>query len=201
MMRWAVWCVVIASAGCTCVSDPTDHVFPCANDSTCEDGYRCVDGFCSMGTAAFDAGKADAGVVHDAGTPPSGDGGVEQDCFDGIDNDGDLLTDCEDPDCALRSCHLPYNDHVCCAQSANGCTALSAVDNCGGCGIRCASGQLCVEQPVLGGFTGYCACNVVAGCPESQSCFAGSACACSGDDTCASGETCDHSLAYGVCHY
>jgi hypothetical protein len=203
--------LLLAMAGCTCVQDPTDHAFPCANDSTCADGYACVEGFCTLPGDA-DAGDDDAGMhVMDAGAPDAGthDAGVQENCTDGVDNNGDGLVDCEDPDCALKRCQpSSLSDFVCCSQSPTGCVALSSADNCGGCGIQCTSGALCVEQPVAGGFSGYCACNVEPACPSSgagvtsaQTCFAGSACACSTNDGCAAGETCDHSLAYGVCRY
>ncbi len=205
------WTLIFLMAGCTCVEDPTDHLFPCANDSTCADGYACSEGFCTLpGTS--DAGSADAGMpATDAGVPDAGtrDAGFEENCADGIDNDGDTLIDCEDPDCAQRACQTSaLSDFVCCSQSATGCVALSTPDNCGGCGIHCASGALCVEQPIGGGFSGYCACNIEPACPSTgsgvttaQTCFAGSACACSTNDSCAAGEVCDHSLAYGVCRY
>ncbi len=38
---------------------------------------------------------------------------VERDCADGLDNDGDGFTDCEDASCLGRSCGLPGDGRVC----------------------------------------------------------------------------------------
>lgn len=68
----------------------------------------------------WDTGAVVDGGVEDGGSSTSGDGGSssgdggstgptsESDCEDGVDEDSDGVTDCEDPDCAsFWACDLP----------------------------------------------------------------------------------------------
>ncbi len=55
----------------------------------------------------------------------------ETDCFDGMDNDGDDLTDCEDPDCdAAVGPATTCGAGVCAAQGSLVCENGALVDNC-----------------------------------------------------------------------
>jgi hypothetical protein len=54
------------------------------------------------GTGGGQAGTAGTGA--EAGTGGSGGGPVEQNCLDGLDDEGDGLTDCDDPDCGAFTC-------------------------------------------------------------------------------------------------
>jgi WD40 repeat protein len=93
---------------------------PCngAEDSTvC--AIDCQDAFCGDGNC--DAGEDQCGCEDDCGTPPA----TESICADGIDNDCNQGTDCEDPDCAADSvCFLS------CGQRGDPCAGGS--DCCSG---------------------------------------------------------------------
>jgi hypothetical protein len=54
----------------------------------------------AAGTGATQPGDAAIDSTLDVGKEATPEAGVESDCFNGLDDDGDGLTDCEDPDCA-----------------------------------------------------------------------------------------------------
>ncbi|MBR9677834.1 MAG: hypothetical protein GOU97_00870 [Nanoarchaeota archaeon] len=58
-------------------------------------------GFGSISGQSAQGSEETAGRVGDIGTTASG---VENECADGKDNDGDFLIDCDDPDCINRPC-------------------------------------------------------------------------------------------------
>ena len=65
---------------------------PNKEDSDCADcspAYCCGDGVCNGDETSFDC------AIDCGGEPPA----LETNCDDNIDNDGDGLTDCDDPDC------------------------------------------------------------------------------------------------------
>lgn len=170
------------------------------HDNDCDGKFDCFDSDCF---AACDAGtpteRTDSGVV-DAGAPDSGmpgpvDAGAprdagqpETDCANGLDDDGDALTDCADPDCETRSCP-GVGRHVCCS---GGCVnPASSAMHCGGCGLRCGSGQTCNSLAIgAGRTTGTCTCSSGNSCPMGQSCAALS-CTCSASSMCAPNGVCD----------
>ena len=51
-----------------------------------------------------------------------------EDCADGIDNDGDMLADCDDPDCAMDAACLPPANDDCASATATGEAMGIAVD-------------------------------------------------------------------------
>jgi len=69
-------------------------------------------------------------------------------CNDAVDNDGDALADCADPDCAASpACCAPESNAVFCSRLAKNCGSVTAADNCGmsrtaSCGT-CSAGQAC----------------------------------------------------------
>src|SRR5437660_6906938 len=87
----------------------------CNGEHPCAAGFDCIDGVCSIG--------ADSGLVDDRGAS-------EFDCADGLDDDGDGLTDCADPDCLGQAC----DDRNACT---TGDTCLSA--GCTGIQVGCNS--------------------------------------------------------------
>jgi hypothetical protein len=131
-----------------------------------------------------DAGAPDAGQ-EDAGAPDAGlaDAGTEVGlCADGIDNDGDQLTDCDDPDCPAG------------ATCSDG-DACTVDDVCAGPGNGCVPGSsvVCNMPPTTQCFAnpGVCASNT------GQCAYAPTPnVACSDGDTCTVGDTC---LADGGC--
>ncbi len=52
-----------------------------------------------------------------------------EDCADGIDNDGDMLADCDDPDCAMDAACLPPANDECATATATGEAMGIAVDS------------------------------------------------------------------------
>lgn len=97
MRRSTLLLLTVALGGCSFLTsfDPAGQ--PCDSTGACLAGYVCVDNRCVGG---------DGGAAGDAGT--GGGGGqqaaFEQNCSDGIDEDGDSRIDCLDPDCTGRSC-------------------------------------------------------------------------------------------------
>jgi hypothetical protein len=98
----------------------------CCGDGPCngpEDSTNCAIDcqvvFCGDGNC--DASEDQCDCAYDCGTPPD----TESVCDDGIDNDCDQNTDCEDPDCA--------DDSVCfllCGQRGDPC--FDGIDCCSG---------------------------------------------------------------------
>ncbi|MGE0786772.1 MAG: hypothetical protein AB7S26_13955 [Sandaracinaceae bacterium] len=132
--------------------------------------------------ARGDGGDRDAsggdGGRRDAG-PPAG----EMDCTDGIDDDGDMLTDCADPDCdvmlcdatAMLVCHLGRCE---CGTAASETSCGDGIDDDCDSMFDCADpdcdGLECGPGPVLCG-GGMCP------CPDG---FTERTCDNSGDDDC-----------------
>jgi hypothetical protein len=119
---------------------------------------------------------------------------VETICDDQIDNDGDGLTDCQDPDCLHRFCMLGNASFVCCGTM---CIDISSdPKNCGGCGTVCSSGS-CVSTGVSGTtlVTGTCRCDGTNLCPNGQNC-AQFQCVCGPSNQCGADESCNF-----VCFY
>lgn len=58
-----------------------------------------------VGAGGVGAGGSAGSTTTSTGTGGTGGAGpVEQNCLNGVDDDGDTLTDCDDPDCAAFSC-------------------------------------------------------------------------------------------------
>lgn len=161
-----------------------------------------VDSGSAADSGVADSGAQDAGRPADAGTPdagtsppadagPAADAGQpETNCANGLDDDGDHLVDCEDPDCEARACP-GLGSRVCCAKSCINPT--SDAMNCGGCGLQCGSGQTCNSIALGGGrTTGTCTCASGLSCPMGQTCAAFS-CTCSASSMCAKNSVCDTS--------
>jgi hypothetical protein len=127
-VRAALAGVVAGLALVACISFDLDRrQFRCDDDPTvCGEGYGCgAEGFCVEGVS--DAGPGiDGDVDRCAGRCGEPDGAfcgigcvcmegvaTEVNCNDGIDNDGDGLVDCQDPDCP--SCMGTLS---CCADGA-----------------------------------------------------------------------------------
>ncbi len=107
-----------------CSSMEPEHVCGRVPSSWVADGGTGLDAGTGDGGLDPDAGTADGGVgdavdagVDDGGVSDGGTGSVdagedlvgacvprEEACGDGVDQDGDGLSDCEDPDCAGRTC-------------------------------------------------------------------------------------------------
>jgi hypothetical protein len=118
----AVW-----GASCSFHVNPNQGLFSCNSDRDCGGGYQCIPQLGGAPGLCFPIGQCGAGqccdVAHDGGDLFSDDancgacghacaagtgcdGGVcrETNCADGIDNDGNGLTDCDDPNCPGRPC-------------------------------------------------------------------------------------------------
>jgi probable HAF family extracellular repeat protein len=108
------------------VCDDTPPVPYCCGDGSCggaEDSTNCAidcqGSFCGDGNC--DAGEDQCSCADDCGTPPA----TESVCVDGIDNDCDQNTDCDDPDCTAGP------DPAClCGQRGDSCSGGS--DCCSG---------------------------------------------------------------------
>lgn len=129
----------------------------------------------------------------------------ETNCYDGIDNDSNGLTDCLDPACLHKHCTSGATSaSVCCGTGTNAtvCKNLGADPaNCGGCGVTCASGT-CTAANNGGFYSGRCSCpSGSAQCPlgfdSYQGCVSG-LCSCETDFAkCRNNISC----AQVVCHY
>ena len=186
MLRLLLVAFVFVAAGCTCVDDPTGVDFACDQSHPCAKGWQCDAGHCWS---------------------PSGGGGNTEDCTNGIDDDGDNLADCADPKCLHLQC-TSFPDHVCCSTQAQGCTSMSDVNNCGGCGIKCPSGATCDQHVNNGWFGGVCTCSNGTGpCPGTdaglllvdQVCT-DQLCQCNANGGCAPGQVCEPGLTK-TCRY
>lgn len=185
-------CACVAAGGAPQSPETSCHD---GHDNDCDTLVDCDDPDCAEACAVTDAG-VDAGLPdagpRDAGTP---DAGVpETNCADNLDNDGDHVTDCADPDCQGRTC-LGNGTPVCCGGSCVD-TSLSKA-HCGGCDLACTSPSVCLNVGASGHITGVCSCAGTS-CPGSQTC-AFNSCRCSGPQDCAPGEVCD-SISF-ACRY
>lgn len=222
MNRWRT-CVLTLSffaAGCTCGAfDPRITRFACATGDDCSAGFVCNGLECVLATAAgVDAGPADAGIDRDRdgvglpadcddGNPEVYPGNVEA-CSNGVDDDCDRTTDCEDPGCDGLACAGGGScaSSICRAQTEVLCT--DGVDNdldgqidCADADCpsgarcddknRCTMGERCVADGGCEQLTGV-VCNMPPGL-----CFA-TAGACMPDSGCVYGPKlggCDDGLA------
>ena len=147
------------------------------DDSRCSDRERCVP---DVGCRPLDAGPLDAG-------PPDG-GGVEIDCSDGLDDDGDGEVDCADLDCAGIGCDSFGRT---CSTGVCGCPGGSVEDLCGdGIDQDCDGLVDCLDPDcdaracdARGRLCSMSACTCTGGSRES-SCANGSDDDCDGDTDC-----------------
>jgi hypothetical protein len=81
-------------------------------------------------------GAADAEATRDAATD-------ETSCADELDDDGDDLVDCADPDCAMTpSCPCAFGHEECEGSCVD---TRTEVMHCGECSFTCSAGQVCVD--------------------------------------------------------
>lgn len=188
---------------------------PCgANGLVCRGG-SCV---CSIvggencTTAADEDCDGEGGVCENGcnGQPCNGIGGscvgtacvTPENCAVGGDEDGDGFADCDDADCCgsgacqsrrIAQLGAPF---WCCGNTA--VNIRTDANHCGGCGIRCASGQ-CFGDSRPGQFEfAHCNCTSETGsgsaCPSGQSCarrtdpLTALRCQCMDDSECGSSE-------------
>jgi hypothetical protein len=127
-MRWAPVAAALAALA-ACVDFGLDQRrFRCDGDPrVCADGWSCSsEGYC----------------VRTSGADASGEV-----CGNDVDDDGDDLVDCQDPDCGPESCddRNPCTNDSC--PSGGICTneAKPVGPNCGNTGCMCESGGTPVE--------------------------------------------------------
>ncbi|MGQ0507503.1 MAG: hypothetical protein ACT4TC_19550 [Myxococcaceae bacterium] len=105
------------AAECT----PTSATEVCDNpvDDDCDGLRECQDPDCAgklCGPNGAICGNANICVCNGSGAPET----TEQSCSDGRDNDCDGLTDCQDPDCAAKTCSATMSTLTC--DAAQACT-------------------------------------------------------------------------------
>jgi lysophospholipase L1-like esterase len=129
---------------CNCMEDCGT---PPANESVCDDGVdEDCDGYidcddvdcdgnavcltCGDATCDSDLGEDQCNCPEDCGTPPE----TEANCTDGVDEDCDNYTDCDDPDCS--------GDLAClnCLPKGAACT-----DNAECCSFKCLPAGKCAR--------------------------------------------------------
>ncbi len=126
-----------ATGECTHQADPCDDGNPCTTDS-CEPGVGCAHAWDVLEAACVEDGN----------------------CMDGVDNDGDGLTDCADDECAgvtgcCKSDADCASDDVCSTSACNVITKQceSAPVDCNDGDLctddRCEAGVGCVADPIL----------------------------------------------------
>lgn len=74
-------------------------------------------GFGTISSQTAEGGEETGERVGEIGETASG---VENNCADGEDNDGDLLIDCDDPDCVRKACRSGEDVGVCLADGRCG---------------------------------------------------------------------------------
>jgi sialate O-acetylesterase len=107
---------------CTCAVDcgePPESELDCSDglDDDCDSEFDCDDPDCLgdpacafCGDGACNPGEDECGCSLDCGMPPAS----ETVCFDGLDEDCDGSTDCDDSDCAeYPACQSACGDDVC----------------------------------------------------------------------------------------
>ena len=108
-MRRTAACVAMCSMVCALGCGGSDFSFGFGGDVT-GTGSGTQSGVGQGGTSQGSAGQGGTsqGGAGQGGTSQGGagqgGGGVEQNCINGFDDDGDGLTDCADPDCSSFSC-------------------------------------------------------------------------------------------------
>ncbi len=148
-----------------------------------------------------DGGTRDGDTVgRDSGAPDGGtDAGpsdVETICSDGIDNDGDLITDCDDPDCDGRICNV---DGLLCGNGTCSCGSEAAETSCGdGIDDDCDGMTDCADPECDGAECGpgpvVCAASVCP-CPDG---FTERSCGNGADDDCDGMTDCDDADCLGL---
>ena len=136
----------IGDAACGCGPDGT----PCDDGDPCTFGDVCVGGECVGLPVDCDDGDPCTEDFCDGGecvNVPIPDCGTQEICDNGIDDDGDELVDCEDPDCANAPgcggsglCGDPGAGDCC---TANG-TPFCDDETC--CSVVCAVDAFCCEN-------------------------------------------------------
>ena len=169
---------------------PVDCTLPACNGASCgANGLVCKGAMCACG----------------------GGQTKETTCGDGMDNDCDGLRDCADPDCVRLQCGASVNQRCCGTTCINTETDPA---NCQGCGLACATGQLCKRVSDDAGTRGACTCNATnSQCPKNpaQVCRTGNndgqdlICACDfagfGHAGCAEGQMCVDTVGANFCRY
>lgn len=133
------------------------------------DGCACIAGNCA-GPASPDFKQFDTATCTTEAARACGEAGgaVECACGDGNDNDGNGLTDCDDPACAQDPACAPCPTGQ---TRCNGTCVDTQTDNanCGSCGNACTSGETCQAGVCTGGpgcGSGQTECNGV--CTDTQ---------------------------------
>ena len=91
-------------------------VAECSIDSDCNDGNRCTLDSCINGKCVFTAIKdcipKQGNSLNVNSSVNNSSNSTETNCYDGLDNDGDGLIDCQDPDCEGLPC-MPDGLSIC----------------------------------------------------------------------------------------
>jgi hypothetical protein len=168
--------LVFASA---CFSPEPPSGSPCADDSRCPKGQKCIAGFCSGNPVVVDTPK----VFEDAGidAPPDGPPPMCINAPDCVNTNTCVTMDCIDNKCVPTvspdgtQCGTLEAERCCSGTCIN---ISSDKNNCGGCGQKCAVGRICegVAQTTSCGIkpantSGRCTCaGANAECPDGQIC-------------------------------
>ncbi len=117
--RWLLPLLALAAASCPDFGLDSRR-FACANQADCGPGWMCIGGFCEP-------------------TPDAAGGEI---CDNAVDDDGDLLADCRDPDCGEASCDDQNECTIDSCELDGRCARTNVIDDtpCGtGCG--CLAGE------------------------------------------------------------
>lgn len=155
---------------CSSCPDDCGTCPPVCGDAVCDSGEDCSTcpsdcGTCppACGDGTCDSGESQCSCPSDCGAAPT----AELSCSDGLDDDCDLLVDCDDPDCdadqaCASSCEADgtscTSDADCCSQKCRGPDGRKTChssdkgggggsDNCGQPGDACnGNGECCSKE-------------------------------------------------------
>lgn len=107
-----------------------EREFLCDLAADCGDGFDCAAGSCVK--------QSDGGSVIDSGEATDA---ADEICDNSVDDDGDDLVDCQDPQCGVATCddNNPCTNNLCLVDGRCSNTAVTDGTSCGvGCG--CSGG-------------------------------------------------------------
>lgn len=195
--------------GNACTADSCDAGSGCVNTPVnCDDGDACTADSCDSGTGACvndpitpccgngscESGENQCNCSADCGTPPAG----ESNCADGVDNDCDGATDCNDSDCSADPNCASFCGDGTCDPGEDQCNCPTDCGTPPATETNCADGIDNDCDGATDGDDSDCQAGTICGngvCEgNGEDCFS-----CPSDCRCAGGGSCRACCGDGVC--